>query len=170
MLDNGRNYLSMLGLKLNHVSKRGHWYAKVNMAPLTSILIQCWPLVKNISCFGHKLGKFVRLIYFRRTAKCQLPWKNDQDCRWVHCSHQRHFVYYLGLSSPIRFGQRLRQNEIPACLWSPNCVSTCMEGSEYDSSDIWLKLLKWIKKWYLMQSVALGNHVMLNTGLMNHCL
>ena len=25
MLDNGCNYLSMLGLKLNHVSKRGHW-------------------------------------------------------------------------------------------------------------------------------------------------
>ena len=54
VLYNGCNYLSMLGLKLIHVSKRGHWYA-VNALKLT----------KNLGAVAC-ICKLVRLRYNKR--------------------------------------------------------------------------------------------------------
>ena len=60
-LYNGCNYLSMLGLKLNHVSKRGHWWLAKH------------PLKTNGSLANRQLTSLIkevdkRLLEFRHTG------------------------------------------------------------------------------------------------------
>ena len=54
---NGCNYLSMLGLKLNHVSKRGHWCVRIWDTTQTSIIsagtVLCANMILTYSVHNH---------------------------------------------------------------------------------------------------------------------
>ena len=71
---NGCNYLSMLGLKLNHVSKRGHW------GPVTQKMLS-WDFIVTFShwgctCYGHPspsigvCGRDRKMIYHCLVQGC----------------------------------------------------------------------------------------------------
>ena len=59
ILYNGYNYLSMLGLKLNHVSKRGHRKLHVILLNSFSWLQRLIVLISNLVCL------FLPLVFFR---------------------------------------------------------------------------------------------------------
>ena len=133
MLYNGCNYLSMLGLKLNHVSKRGHWgYGidgtlhpsgklwEVITYPCHHLMISCCFIVRKRACTIKK-----SLTY--GVSRSYKPGMLSYDC------NNRH-------SGRLHMKLILSAENMPSCLSTIPTRWICWAIYNFAARILWLEL------------------------------
>ena len=118
----------MLGLKLNHVSKRGHWKQKIFTDALwTAMLWYVWMIIKTdaLSDFQNNPN-----IFSSRGMKCSTFELSSRDCGHTGNTSIADSLALCGENPPMNGGfhsqnSRSRKGFITATLqWAPWCLKS----------------------------------------------
>ena len=112
------NYLSMLGLKLNHVSKRGHSSDKTN--EIQSFLTTCHYTVEN---YQRSTKLMITYNLPNWLSQC-FTYKHLEVCWWVNCICI--YIYIYGCLLHIRISRACR-----LCLLNTHAIILAELSTKY---------------------------------------